>query len=75
MSGETLDLIVGQMESNGLCLPQSQSHSQSQILNLTYYSLKPIESSLAYFIVYFKTFKTVFTVTSWNSVLMVNYFL
>lgn len=56
-------LIVGQMESNGLCLPQSQPHSESQILKLTYDGLKPIESSSAYFIVYFKTFKIVFTVT------------
>lgn len=57
-------LIVGQMESNGLCLPQSQPHSESQILKLTYDGLKPIESSSAYFIVYFKTFKIVFTVIS-----------
>lgn len=64
MSGGILDLIVGQMESNGLCLPQSQSDRESQVLNLTYYGLKPIESSSAYFIVYFKTFKTVFTVIS-----------
>lgn len=57
-------LIVGQMESNGLCLPQSQPHTESQILKLTYDGLKPIESSSAYFIVYFKTFKIVFTVIS-----------
>lgn len=38
--------------------------SKGQILKLTYDGLKPIEGSPAYFIVYFKTFKTVFTVIS-----------
>lgn len=36
------------MESNGLCLPQSQPHTESQILKLTYDGLKAVQLILLF---------------------------